>query len=166
MRKNNNFFFQNSYEAEKWLAKCRGLVISEYGRGGIESFEKWKKDGLRFMQKSFIEDETFPLLNDGRPELAEWLRGTESTDCFLGHWGDNIRFYGAREFLESMESAFSERMRKLYPDQEKSNKVLTICLLPIRMALRGLYCDIDAQGWSGDGGDWDDQEEDSENQQM
>lgn len=106
------------------------------------------------MQKSFIEDETFPLLNNGRPELAEWQRGTESTDCFLVIGRDNIRFYVARQFLESMESAFSDRMRKLYPDLEKSNKEW-LCV--------GILCDIDAHGWSDD---WDDQEEDSENQQM
>ena len=71
--------YKDGPELVAWRSKCKEIVLTEYGKATIDAFEKWRKDGERFLKEDFLNSASFPFLNDGRPELMEWLEGTLQT---------------------------------------------------------------------------------------
>lgn len=134
MKTTNDFYLVFASDVNYWHAKCRALAFSEYCKDDEESFEKWKSDGSRFMQKSFLEDGTLPLLNDGRPELIEWLTGTMSIG-FANKWGNYNRLLKSIQFLRSMRDEFEKRMKKPYQNENPKIDLFQCCLVSIRSAL-------------------------------
>lgn len=59
--------FQNQEERDAWICRCHIMVVSEYRTP--DSFNKLKSDGERFLCRDFVSSSSFPILNDGRPEL-------------------------------------------------------------------------------------------------
>lgn len=47
--------------------------MNEYGHLGRNFFEKWKKDVERFLKEDFLNSPSFPYLDDGLPEMIEWV---------------------------------------------------------------------------------------------
>ena len=86
----------------------------------VRDYFLWQKDGERFLTNTFInqyvENKSMPKLNDGRPELNEWLGYTN-----LGYV-----FYAA-----GLINPFLQKMHDIY--QEK--KMPEECLIPLRRAL-------------------------------
>lgn len=103
--------FKDDAERVTWSARCKEIAVSEYGSSIPESFEKWKKDGQRFLTEDFLNSESFPFLNDGRPELPEWLEGTLATWVFSSWWDWDTRIVSANGFLKSMQAIYSSRTR-------------------------------------------------------
>lgn len=83
--------------------------MEEYGKCDQKYYDKWKVDSRRFLDPSFLDYVTFPLLNDGRQELYEWLEGIYITDVFYDIWDDMNRFC-AMKFVKSMRTEFYKRM--------------------------------------------------------
>lgn len=96
--------FRDQSERVNWDNKCIEICMKEYDYSKIDSIDKWKTDGERFIKEDFINSPAFPYLNDGRPELLEWLQGTYSSQFLI------IKHIGldeACEFLESMSHLYS-----------------------------------------------------------
>lgn len=64
--------------------QCRARAYINYVRDG--DFNKWKEDGERFLQTTFINNPAFPNINDGKIELEEWLQETKVINFFLMYW--------------------------------------------------------------------------------
>ena len=95
--------FRDQSERLNWEGKCIEIVMKEYDSEN-DSINKWKKDGERFLKEDFIYSPAFPYLNDGRPELLEWLQGTYSSGIFIK---TGIGLDEICEFLESMSQIYS-----------------------------------------------------------
>lgn len=89
--------------------QCRTRAILKYGIK--DGFQKWKEDGERFMQRSFIYSDTFPIINDGKIELDEWFNEIKVTILFLHYWETYERFHGIKKFIN--------KLMKLYKKQRK-----------------------------------------------
>jgi hypothetical protein len=81
--------------------------MTEYANYG---YDKWKADGDRFMTQSFIDEYidtgVAPILNDGRPELKDWLEASAKTGLFDPGWSHTERTILAKQFIESMLEAY------------------------------------------------------------
>lgn len=117
--------FKDGSESVAWSSKCKEIVLTEYGKGTIEAFEKWRKDGERFLKEDFLNSASFPFLNDGRPELMEWLEGTLLTRTLEPYWDFESRLIGAYEFLKSMEKAYYSGDKQLKPAVYQLDFILT-----------------------------------------
>lgn len=91
--------FKDSVEKALWDSKCAELVKKEYFSNEEFLWEKWKNDGERFLKEDFIDGPSFPFLNDGRPELFEWINGTFLTHTSEVIWEEFIRLDFAYDFL-------------------------------------------------------------------
>ena len=89
--------------------QCRLRAYINYVREG--NFNKWKEDGERFLQKNFINSPTFPIINDGKIELDEWLQETKVINFFYLYWEPIDSLFGIKKF-------FTKLMR-LYKKQRK-----------------------------------------------
>lgn len=105
------------YDIPEWQksefeeSQCRARAILKYGIK--DGFQKWKEDGERFMQRSFIYSDTFPIINDGKTELDEWLFEIKVTSLFLHYWETYERFFGIKKFVN--------KLMKLYKKQRKEH---------------------------------------------
>lgn len=61
------------------------------------------------MSENFLSSSSFPILNDGRPELGEWLEGTLSTNVFRRTWDREMRLCRAHSLIKAMLTNFSEQ---------------------------------------------------------
>ena len=111
--------FKDSIERAKWDKKCQEMAMKEYCSTEDGSFDKWKKDGERFLEEDFIDGQSFPFLKDGRPELFEWIHGTLITRTFLDKWDDNIRCYLAYDFLLYMYHIYVWKKKSNFVDDIK-----------------------------------------------
>lgn len=89
--------------------QCRLRAYINYVREG--NFNKWKEDGERFLQTNFIHSSTFPIINDGKIELDEWLQETKVINFFYLYWEPIDSLFGIKKF-------FTKLMR-LYKKQRK-----------------------------------------------
>lgn len=76
-------------------------------------FEKWKSDGERFCSQPFIEKlkiniETVPHMDDGKPEILQWLAVTSLTSVFFVDWAYDERYGGAEPFFKNMLRTYSQ----------------------------------------------------------
>lgn len=117
--------FKDESESVAWSSKCKEIVLAEYGNSTIEAFEKWRKDGERFLKEDFLNSASFPFLNDGRPELMEWIEGTLQTWALDNYWDYDSRLIGAYEFLKSMEKAYYSGDKQLKPAVYQLDFILT-----------------------------------------
>lgn len=78
--------FDNYNMYEHYIGVCRGTVLKKYGKEDEGGFEKWEEDSKRFIEESFVNSQMFPVINDGKIELDEWVEGTIATVIFLNHW--------------------------------------------------------------------------------
>ena len=117
--------YKDGPELVAWRSKCKEIVLTEYGKATIDAFEKWRKDGERFLKEDFLNSASFPFLNDGRPELMEWLEGTLQTMTLEHYWDYESRLKGAYEFLESMEKAYYSGNKQLKPAVHQIDFILT-----------------------------------------
>ena len=102
--------FKTLEEMQTWNSNCRELFHREYIPYTKKAFDKWKEDGNRFLEPSFFEKRTFPLLNDGRPEIDEWLEGNFLTSVLLDEWPTEIRYNEVKEYLENMNKIYRSRI--------------------------------------------------------
>ena len=65
--------FKDSAQRAPWDNKCQQIVMKEYCSTEDGDFEKWKKDGERFLEEDFFDGASFPFLNDNRHELFDWI---------------------------------------------------------------------------------------------
>ena len=74
------------------------------------SYEKWKKDGERFLKDEFVDEfiktGIIPVLNDGRPEMEQFFEYILSSCAFLVEWGNTRMFI--KPFIENMLKIFNE----------------------------------------------------------
>ena len=117
--------FKDGSESVAWDNKCKEIILTEYGKSTINAFEKWRIDGERFLKEDFLNSESFPFLNDGRPELMEWLKGTLETRTLEHYWYCESRLEGAYEFLKSMKETYSSGNKQLKPVVHQISFILT-----------------------------------------
>lgn len=122
--------FKDNKEREEFIIQCEGIIMKEYGARSITSFEKWRKDGERFLNEEFMNGPSFPFLNDGRLEFVEWLMGTLLTSVLYMIWDDEYRLVDAFRFIESMITAYSSLGEKYSFFVE---------------TLRMIYCSLDSE---------------------
>lgn len=94
--------FDNYNMYEHYIGVCRGTVLKKYGKEDEGGFEKWEEDSKRFIEESFVNSPTFPLILDGKIELDEWVEGTKGTIVFLNHWGLLTRWEKAKQVIKKM----------------------------------------------------------------
>jgi hypothetical protein len=86
-----------------------------YQRYASLGYEIWRSDGERFIAKSFIDEYcemgNIPSLNDGKPELSDWLKETINTYVFSVEWSSGRT--SALEFLENMLLKYSKYEEQL-----------------------------------------------------
>lgn len=103
--------FKDFNETEQWRTKCFDLFMKEYSQEEGEEMilKKWQKDGERFLQENFITNKMFPYLNDCRPELLEWIQGTDMILRFkqLTRIYQELTSDNAVDFLKSLLKFFS-----------------------------------------------------------
>ena len=99
--------YKDINEMNAWSNKTVEVCMKEYGQEGQIFFDKWKKDGERFLNEDFLKGAMFPYLNDGRPELLEWIEGSFQTRLFSYHWYYELRMTEGLEFLKQMHQVFS-----------------------------------------------------------
>lgn len=122
--------FKDSAERAQWDNKCRQIVMKEYCSTEDFNYEKWKKDGERFLEEDFIDGASFPFLNDGRPELFEWANGTNIICTSLDIWYDYSSSYLAYDFLFYMYHIYVWKKKSSYVED-------------IKMALAHLMCNME-----------------------
>ena len=92
-----------------------GTIISyefedKFLQDHANSYEKWKKDGERFLKDEFVDEfiqtGKIPVLNDGRPEMEQFFYYITSTNAFLVEWG-NTRIL-IKPFIENMLKVYKE----------------------------------------------------------
>ena len=106
--------FKDSIERGKWDKKCQEMVMKEYCSTEDGSFDKWKKDGERFLEEDFIDSPSFPFLNDGRPELFELINGTFMTQTFQYTWDIYSRLISAYDFLLYMYHVYTKKEKSCF----------------------------------------------------
>ena len=84
-------------------------IYKEY----VKDYLKWENDGKRFINEEFIneylENGSFPKLNDGRPELDQWLGYTNVGYVFRScGWAFTIRMEMAKPFIQKMYDLYQE----------------------------------------------------------
>lgn len=79
----------------------RDWAVGRYG-----DCTEWEHDGERFMSDDFVQEYAqsgmIPLLNDGRPELINWLYGTVATSVFCESWDSESRYLSAGSLIQRM----------------------------------------------------------------
>lgn len=94
----------------------------------VSDFDIWQKDGERFMTDSFISEckdkGALPILNDGRPELPQWLGYTNLGYVFQSAgWPFSVRDGLAKPFIQRMYDTYTKE------------KMPEACLISLRKAL-------------------------------
>ncbi|KAK8844182.1 hypothetical protein M9Y10_024387 [Tritrichomonas musculus] len=90
--------------------QCRTRAILKYGIK--DGFQKWKEDGERFMQRSFLYSDAFPIINDGKIELDEWLEEMKVTSLFYHYWEPYQRLSGIIKFLKKLMKFYKKQRKK------------------------------------------------------
>ena len=54
------------------------------------------------MQANFIHSPEFPIINDGKIELDEWLQEIKVTDCFYLSWEPYESYIGIMQFVKKL----------------------------------------------------------------
>lgn len=102
------------------------VVYREY----VSDFNKWEKDGERFLSDEFIdkylEGKTIPMLYDGRPEFNIWISYTNASGVFYGGWNSGTRYHLAKPFILNMLNIYENK------------KMLDECLMWLRYSLIAL----------------------------
>lgn len=86
---------------EVYISACRGTALNKYGKVD-EGYEKWEEDSKRFIEESFVNSQMFPVINDGKIELDEWVEGTIATGIFLNHWDLYTRMERVKQVIKKM----------------------------------------------------------------